>query len=151
MVLIATAPRIKLHPDLAVQALADRWDVGIFEGGFVEGLADEVKRVVLDDLPRLRVAPDPNIFARWAATDLAPFLGQVSVPVLIIVPDSDIIISPRKGRNLCESIPNATLATIPFAGHYVMLERPLDVAAHMTSFLAAAHGETRGAPDICHE
>jgi 2-succinyl-6-hydroxy-2,4-cyclohexadiene-1-carboxylate synthase len=77
---------------------------------------------------------------RMAGTGAEPAvwerLGELSMPVLVIAGALDAKFVAL-AEQLATSIPNATLAVIPDAGHAVHLERPGDVFAAVTSWLEA--------------
>lgn len=56
--------------------------------------------------------------------DATPFLEHIVVPTLVIVGEHDAITPPASAENLVKRIANATLATIPGAGHLSNLEAP---------------------------
>jgi pimeloyl-ACP methyl ester carboxylesterase len=54
---------------------------------------------------------------------------------MILTGDDDVIISPRKGKQLQKQIPNARLVNISGAGHYLQVEEPNKVAEEISGFL----------------
>jgi pimeloyl-ACP methyl ester carboxylesterase len=70
-----------------------------------------------------------------ARPDSTPLLPEISVPVLIIVGDSDQIIPLQRAEMTAAPIPNATLVTIENAGHMPMLEQPHATALAIRNFL----------------
>ncbi len=75
---------------------------------------------------------------RMAGTGAEPAvwerLGELSMPVLVIAGALDAKFVAL-AEQLAASIPNATLAVIPDAGHAVHLERPADVVAAVRAFI----------------
>jgi pimeloyl-ACP methyl ester carboxylesterase len=55
-------------------------------------------------------------------------LGAICVPTTVISAADDAITPPAEQLALAAAIPRARLASIPRAGHFVLLERPLAVA-----------------------
>lgn len=64
-------------------------------------------------------------------------LGEVRAPSLVVVGEEDQMTPLRQARQLAENLPGATLAVIPGAGHMVQLEKPREIAAVVSGFLAA--------------
>ena len=62
-------------------------------------------------------------------------IAQIQQPALILCGMDDRMTPVRYAQFLADSLPNATLQTIPEAGHMVMLEQPQVVAAALNGFL----------------
>lgn len=67
---------------------------------------------------------------------IAPELGRIRAPTLVLVGDQDVATVPAKSARIRDLIPGATLVTIPGAGHTSTLEEPAAVTAAIESFLA---------------
>jgi 3-oxoadipate enol-lactonase len=68
--------------------------------------------------------------------DLAGRLGEIRVPVLVLVGEEDVGDIHTIAARLAEAIPGARSATIPGAAHVPNLERPADFDALVLRFLA---------------
>jgi pimeloyl-ACP methyl ester carboxylesterase len=135
LVTLASAARLRLHPDLLEQAASGRWDVARFEPSFARGVPSERRRAVLHDLTKLRLGLDRDTLRKLgeaAATDVA----AVRVPALCVVPEDDVVLAPRHGAALAAALPDARLVGVPGAGHYVHVEQPEAVASAVNAFLA---------------
>ncbi len=137
LVFVASSSRVRLHPDLLGQAKSGTWDVETFRPAFTCKMPEPLQCMVLNDLMSMKLSCNCDAIANWSTIDLSPVLGKVSVPVLVTVPQDDVIISPRKGRMLAAKIPTAKLRMIPDAGHYVHVEQPAVVAQELNLFLSA--------------
>jgi pimeloyl-ACP methyl ester carboxylesterase len=135
LVTLASAARLRLHPDLLEQAASGRWDVGRFEPSFAAGVPAERRRAVLRDLTKLRLGPD-RAALRKLGEAAAPDLSAVRVPALCVVPEEDVVLAPRHGVALAANLPDARLVRVPAAGHYVHVEQPDAVASAVNAFLA---------------
>ena len=62
-------------------------------------------------------------------------IEQIRQPALVICGSEDKMTPLRQSQFLAEHIPEATLKTIPGAGHMVMLEKPQPVADSLLGFL----------------
>ena len=67
--------------------------------------------------------------------DITARLAEIHTPALVICGEEDRMTPPRGAQFLSDSIPGARLEIIPAAGHMVMLEKPLEVAAALAQFL----------------
>jgi pimeloyl-ACP methyl ester carboxylesterase len=137
VVAIASAARFRPHPDFARQAASGRWDAARVDAGFARGAPAAARGAVLRDLRRLRL-PDASLGA-LAGADLSARLPELAAPVLCLVPGADVIVSPRRGRDLARALPRCRLVTVPGAGHYLHLERPRAVASAIRGFLASGY------------
>lgn len=70
--------------------------------------------------------------------DLRPHLGEIDAPALVLVGSEDRSLPPDRSRTLAAALPRAELVEIEGAGHLSALERPVEVTAAMTRFLAGA-------------
>ena len=94
-----------------------------------------ISRLVLDMAETLGV----DAFQRQteiaiSRADSRPRLAAMTLPVLALCGDEDMICPPELHREIAETTQNATLEIIPGAGHFVLLEAPAAVAEHMTQW-----------------
>jgi pimeloyl-ACP methyl ester carboxylesterase len=128
LVLIATSARIRLHPDFIKSALSGLWDLEMFRPSFGADIPIEIQNLVLNEYPKLRVDASSMDFMGASAFNLMQEIPTITLPVLVIGGDDDVIVSPRHTRMLAQALPEATLLTIPHGGHYVQVEQPKYVA-----------------------
>ena len=74
------------------------------------------------------------------AFDVMADLGRVAQPALVLVGAQDRLTPPKYAQYLCDHLDNATLVTVPGAGHYLPAEAPEAVASAIASWLAAHSG-----------
>ena len=71
---------------------------------------------------------DPDVFRTacnaLAELDLRPELGQVKMPVLLLVGEHDEATPPPMSRELAAGLPNARLKMIPGCAHVPQLQSP---------------------------
>jgi pimeloyl-ACP methyl ester carboxylesterase len=75
-------------------------------------------------------------FLACDAFNVTERLSRVSQPTLVLCGVEDRMTPMRGSQRLESLIPNATIKTIPDAGHMVMLERPEVVTEEMLAFLS---------------
>jgi 3-oxoadipate enol-lactonase len=84
---------------------------------------------------------DPQVFGAaceaLAELDLRPQLGQVKIPVLVLVGEHDEATPPPMSRELAAGLPNARLGIIPGCAHVPQLQSPEDFLAAIADFLPA--------------
>jgi pimeloyl-ACP methyl ester carboxylesterase len=71
---------------------------------------------------------------------IAPELGAVRCPTLVIVGDEDVATVPAKARRIAAAIDGAHLVVIPHAGHTASVEEPAAVTAAIAAFLTRIAG-----------
>ena len=60
----------------------------------------------------------------WASLDSTPRLGEIRVPVLVVVGEEDTLTPPAESRKIAEGVPDGRLVVLPGAGHLANLEAP---------------------------
>lgn len=63
-------------------------------------------------------------------------LARVAVPTLVCNGSADLLTTPGEARRLARALPDGRTATVPGAGHMVMLERPDELATLVRAFAA---------------
>jgi len=89
---------------------------------------------------------DPDVFRAacnaLAELDLRPHLGQVKVPVLVLVGEHDEATPPPMSRELAAGLPQARLKIIPGCAHVPQLQSPEVFLEAIGDFLTAACAAT---------
>jgi pimeloyl-ACP methyl ester carboxylesterase len=87
---------------------------------------------------------DPDAAARMFETHdvprLAPDLGAIRVPTLVVHGSLDVIVPPSVGRATAAAIPDAELVMIDGAGHVPTLTRPAQVVEAIDAWAARLPG-----------
>jgi pimeloyl-ACP methyl ester carboxylesterase len=107
--------------------------------GFSEKTAAAVKQPFLEDSLKACPAVARGDFKACDRFDVMDRLGSVQTPVLIISAEDDQLTPPKYSLFLEKSIPGAVRRHIADAGHFVPIEKPLEVNAAIRAFLDA-HG-----------
>lgn len=87
------------------------------------------------DLSRTTLESFLRSIASLRRTDLRPSLSQVKVPAMGLYGDQDKIVAPTQWQPLRQGIPNAVIERFPTAGHFIMLEEPLQFTRALKAFL----------------
>ena len=96
-----------------------------------------VNEIMLDQSPEA-VAAALGAMAR--RPDSTPGLAAIDIPALLIVGQEDAITPPAEMQKVANALKDASLVTIPGAGHMTTLEKPGDVDEAMLAFLADHQG-----------
>jgi pimeloyl-ACP methyl ester carboxylesterase len=115
------------------------------EAGFaaVYGAAPDVDQLETWELSRemaSRVAWQPYMYN----PALPHLLAGVSAPTLVVWGSEDRVVPLACGQQYVQCLPNARLLELPGAGHYVDLEQPDVLAAHVAGLVGQtpAHGRS---------
>ena len=86
------------------------------------------------------VIQTPEFVARAAITslgetDTTASLGRITAPTLVIVGEMDTVTPVAESNALSEGIPNSKFVVIERAGHFSMLERPVEFNRALRGFL----------------
>jgi len=122
----------KLGPSSVAEAMLPKL---FATDSFVErpGQVDFTRQTIL--------AHSPQTLAAWvrglaARPDVSGDLGQIHVPVLVVVGEHDAISPPAEMSQIAAAIPGAQFVIIPGAGHMSPLEKPAEFNAAVEDFLA---------------
>jgi 3-oxoadipate enol-lactonase len=89
----------------------------------------QTKEGVAAALVRLRDRPDST-----------PQLGEIGVPVLLIVGEEDEVTPPRESEEMKARLEDARLVVVPEAGHLSCMEQPAAFNAALAAFLNESRG-----------
>jgi pimeloyl-ACP methyl ester carboxylesterase len=138
LIVMATAAKIQLHPDFLASALSGEWDLSTLRQSFAPQVPESLKDLVLHEFQHTRLSNDATDFMGLSQIDLQEVIANIQIPTLILTGDDDVIISPRKGKQLQKQLPHAQLVNISGAGHYLQVEEPTKVAEEIQGFLLDA-------------
>lgn len=96
------------------------------------------RQVVGMTMQQLRAVRPAVLIGDWRACDdydLTGRLAHMDVPVWVSVGAEDRLTPLPLVRELAQQVPGAQLEVIPGAGHMVILEQPMELAARLQSFL----------------
>jgi 3-oxoadipate enol-lactonase len=113
-----------------LETLQDRW----FTPEFARRAPDVIQR-------RLQQVIDTDkhvflsVFDIYAETEMAPWIGEIRHPSLVLTGENDGGCNPRLNRQIAAAMPNAELVILPALRHAILLEAPQLVAAPVKAFL----------------
>ena len=145
LVLIGTAPRLRVHPRFIDQAHSGAWDVAWLRGAFADDVSAATMEMIYDDLLRMRVGDATRTFRELSAVDLGPELQNITCPALILTGGDDVVVSPRHSDRLARALPCARLIVIPRAGHYLHLEQAALIAQYLSEWRGSERPRERTA------
>ena len=139
LVLIGTSARLPVGQVILDNALANPTEAIDFIARYAwsDSAPDEMRaltRQVLTEVPPVILHGD---FSACNQFNLTGQLGSINIPTLVISGSEDKMTLAKYGRFLANEIPNAQYHCLKGVGHYIMLEKPAEVAALVEQFLQA--------------
>jgi pimeloyl-ACP methyl ester carboxylesterase len=99
-------------------------------------LASEIERIFASNSAAQPLHAYAQHFRADLGHDTHDRLGDIGCPVLVVYGSEDLITLPWYNRSVADSIPGARCLEIEKAGHFLWLERPLEVNAAISAFLS---------------
>lgn len=97
-------------------------------------LLERVQRMISRQKPE---TVEADLVAMRERPDSTSFLGEITVPTLVVVGSEDVLTPPADSEAMAGAIPGARLVTVPGAGHLTPMERPRAVAEALGEFFSA--------------
>ncbi len=143
--LVLSNPGLRTRPEaramLAARAAAVRAGgmaavlPGAVDAAFEGCPRDEGYRVWLERF----AAQDPEAYARQVEgvleADVAPWLGAIAVPTLIVAGGRDRLLPVEQARAVAAGIEGSRIVEMPEAAHFIAWQRPAEFAAEVGAFL----------------
>ncbi len=137
LVLIGTSARLRVG-NVILDNVMDNTQVAI-EFVVKYAWSKEADEATLDMSRRALEKLSPQLlYDDYIACNNFNFIGKlhaIQVPTLMIAGSEDKMTPARNGRYLANEIPNAHYVCLEGAGHYIMLEQPVQTAKTMSEFL----------------
>jgi pimeloyl-ACP methyl ester carboxylesterase len=90
------------------------------------------------DLSKLTLESFLVSIATLRRTDLRPELHKIQVPVMGMFGDRDNIVDPHQWQPLLAGVPSARIERFKNAGHFIMLDEPVECLAKINDFLGGS-------------
>lgn len=139
--IVATSARLRVSPQImeetshstTYQNAIDH----IIEWSFGSSSPDRLKELAAQRMAETRQAVLYGDFLACQEFDLIDRLADIQIPALVICGQEDKMTPLRHVQFLADHLPQARLEIVPDAGHMVMLEQPVQVAALLQDFLSS--------------
>lgn len=114
-----------------LETLKERWFTPEFASQRPDIVANRMKQVIDTD-----AAVFLNVFHIYAETEMAPWLGEIACPSLVLTGEFDGGCPPRLNEFIAGELKGSELVILNGLRHAILLEAPERVAAPVVSFLA---------------
>ena len=137
LVLIGSGARLRVAPAI-LQSLEDDFETAIAQISthfFADPAPERIEWAVSQ---MRRVGRDQCLrdFRACNAFDALDRLGELSVPLLAITGEADVMTPPKFAQALADRVSGAEARILPGAGHFVMAEQPAVTNAQIRAFLS---------------
>ncbi|WP_309892608.1 alpha/beta hydrolase [Archangium sp.] len=141
LVLITPVPAagMQLPPDVAGlfrTSAGDREKQKIILGQATRQLSAESLERLLEDSVTVGKAAVESGFDAWTGGGFEAKLASITAPTLVVATDDPFLPPAFLREKVVNPIKGARLTYLPGPGHYPAVERPVETAALLTSFLA---------------
>jgi 3-oxoadipate enol-lactonase len=113
-----------------LETLRDRWFTPEFAARRPDVIDRRMQQVIETD-----AAVFLSVFDIYAETEMAPWLGEIRPPCLVLTGENDGGCNPRLNRQIAAALPDAELAILSGLRHAILLEAPEQVAPPVLGFL----------------
>jgi 3-oxoadipate enol-lactonase len=126
---VVAAMRAKGIPPV-LATLRDRWFTPEFAARCPQVIERRMQQVIDTDKEVFL-----SVFDIYAETEMAPWIGEIRHPRLVLTGENDGGCNPRLNAQIAASMPNAELVILPALRHAILLEAPQVVAPPVLGFL----------------
>jgi 3-oxoadipate enol-lactonase len=113
-----------------LETLKDRWFTPQFAARSPQVIERRLQQVIDTDRDVFL-----SVFDIYAETEMAPWIGEIRHPSLVLTGENDGGCSPRLNRAIAAAMPMAELVILPVLRHAILLEAPEVVAPPVRDFL----------------
>ncbi len=126
---VVAAMRAKGIPPV-LATLKDRWFTPEFAAHSPSVIERRMQQVIDTDKEVFL-----SVFDIYAETEMAPWIGEIRHPSLVLTGENDGGCNPRLNAQIADAMPNAELVILPSLRHAILLEAPQAVAPPVLEFL----------------
>jgi pimeloyl-ACP methyl ester carboxylesterase len=126
---VVASMRVKGIPPV-LAALKERWFTPEFAARCPQVIERRMQQVIDTDKEVFL-----SVFDIYAETEMAPWIGEIRHPSLVLTGENDGGCNPRLNTQIADTMPNGELVILPKLRHAILLEAPEAVAAPVLDFL----------------
>ncbi len=110
----------------------------IYAAGGSKNIPPETLKALLEDAAKVPAPALQGGFDAFTKANFIDKLSSIKVPTLVIGSDDLFYNQDTLHKTVVEKIPGSRLVYLPGAGHWTIAERPREVAALISAYLAAS-------------
>jgi len=115
----------------------DVLNVDMLKHGFFESTDKRIINKFIDDYKTINLKAVFREHSYCQNLDLSAEFNKLKIPVLIIHGFDDAVVSVRQAYKMFHALENSTLILLNTCGHNSIIEKPQNIAKHITEFVNA--------------
>lgn len=136
VVVIGSGARLKVSPQFLEQLAKGELSPEFLSLGFAEDTPSAIKEEFLKRAAEVPVSTYARDFTACNRFDISQRLGELRVPLYILVGSEDRLTPVKMSLSLNQSVFSSSLTVIENGGHFVMLEKPDEVLRSILQFIS---------------
>lgn len=135
IILIGSGAKMPVNPTMLEQLAQGSFDTAFLKIAYGRDINPELLAAELQNWSQ---ASQQQLYIDFTACnnyDVSRQLGEIKIPVLILVGDQDKMTPVKQSQYLQANINDSMLQIVPGAGHHLMLEQPEETISAISSFL----------------
>ncbi|KUG05379.1 alpha/beta hydrolase fold [hydrocarbon metagenome] len=135
LILIGSGANMPVNPTMLEQLSQGTFDTGFLKIAYSRDIDPQL---LAEELQTWSQVSQQQLYIDFTACnnyDVSKQLGEIKIPVLILVGDQDKMTPIKNSQYLQENISGSVLQIVPGAGHHLMLEKPDETISAISSFL----------------
>ena len=138
LVLIGSGAKLRVAPAI-FEAIENDFSAAarMLAGYFFAEPRDDLIGPAVDQMLRVGAAQTARDYRACDAFDASERLAEITVPLLALTGERDVMTPPKYAAFIGDRVPGATARILPGAGHLAMVERPDDTNEALRSFVTS--------------
>ncbi len=135
LILIGSGATMPVNPTMLKQLAQGAFDTAFLKIAYGRNINPELLATELQNWSQVSQQQLYMDFTACNNYDISKQLGEIKIPVLILVGDQDKMTPVKNSQYLQENISGSVLQIVTGAGHHLMLEKPDETISAISSFL----------------
>ncbi len=135
LILIGAGANMPVNPTMLEQLAQGSFDTAFLKIAYGRNINPELLTAELQNWSQVSQQQLYIDFTACNNYDVSRQLGEIKIPVLILVGDQDKMTPAKNSQYLQDNISGSVLEIVPGAGHHLMLEKPEETILAISSFL----------------
>ncbi len=137
LILVGTGARLRVSP-VTLNSSKNNYEEylnSLRAGAFYRKTSKDIKDEIVNEVSKIEPNVTYNDFKICDNFDVMQKINSIKVPCLIICGAADNLTPPKYSRYFHEEIKNSELSIINKAGHYLMVEKPIELNNAIKNFI----------------
>ncbi|MFP4477391.1 MAG: alpha/beta fold hydrolase [Desulfatibacillaceae bacterium] len=137
LVLVGAGARLRVLPAI-LEGILNDFDAAVEQTGrsaCAPGAPDEAVAALRESMRAAGPEVTHGDFAACDNFDVMDRLGEITVPVLVIAGDKDILTPVKYAKFLADGLPGSRMVVMENAGHFMAMEKPVEFVETVRPFV----------------